>query len=237
MSTSGAQIAPAGTAADRLQLLHRAADALCRRRDRDILLPLAVAILLFGVGGVVTQSLGGVGFGPKRLFNLDEEVNAPAAFSTGLLLVAGGLALVAASGRATPGPRGRVAIGRRSALAFSALFVLMAVDEGAQAHESLERLTGVDWQILYAPVMLGAAVVWLIVVRQLSGERRARSLLIGGAAAWGLAQTFEALQWNGDEVIAWMIIPEEMLEMVGSTLFILSFVSLLRMRAGLAAPV
>jgi hypothetical protein len=187
-------------------------------RERVVALAIGTMILALGVLGSLR---GGAGL---HGFDLDAEKNIPSAFSAALPIAAGILALVLAP---------RVAKGRQR-LAWYALagaFVWMGFDEFAQVHETLERITGIDWQILYAPLVVVIAVAWFNVLRTLWPVVRARLMLIGGAAAWFLAQIIEQVQWNGDQRRSGyteMMGAEELLEMAGSALFLLSMLAALR---------
>jgi hypothetical protein len=187
-------------------------------RVRVAALAIGTMILALGVLGSLR---GGAGI---RGFDLDAEENIPSAFSAVLPIGAGILAFVLAP---------RVAKGRQR-LAWYALagaFVWMGFDEFAQVHETLERITGIDWQILYAPFVVVIAVAWFNVLRTVWPVAPARLMLIGGAAAWFLAQILEQVQWNGDQRRSGyteMMVAEELLEMAGSALFLLSMLAALR---------
>jgi len=175
--------------------------------------------------GVVVLGAVGISIGdeltPYSRWNLGKEKTVPTFFSA-TLLVAGGICAAVAARRSLCGIR-------LPWLALGLLLLAMGIDEMGGAHEQLERLTGIDWQVLYAPVVLAAGVVWLLIVRQLKGAPRL--MMVAGAAAWGAAQTLEALQWDGDERAAGyepMMLTEELLEMTGSAFFLLAVYTLLR---------
>jgi hypothetical protein len=118
-------------------------------------------------------------------FSLDYE-DTPASMWSALLLVAAAVA-AARTARGRGGPA-------RGSLA--ALFVFMAGDEAFGIHESLERVTGVDWQVLFAPIVGVAAVAFVVVLRGVP-RPGARVTLVAAAAAWTVAQVFEKLEWHG----------------------------------------
>lgn len=143
-------------------------------------------------------------------FQLDNEYNVPAFWSFGVLLFSASVALLAG-----------VSESSAAAGAFGAFVLFMAVDELLGIHESLERSTGVDWQTLYAPVVLVGAIAALLLMRRF-GRGLPRLLLFAGGAAWFVAQFLEAVQWDGDRPVHGyyaMVIPEELFEMLGSLLF------------------
>lgn len=143
---------------------------------------------------------------------LDTEWSLPAFFSGGLLLAAAALAYLA----------GQLGVGtsRWPFVAIAGLFAFMGVDEIAVIHESLRYATGVEWQLLYLPIMLFGGIAWLAALRHLWPHVGARSCFAVGAGAWVLAQPLEWYQ-RADGVLhhRWTILPEEVLEMTGSALF------------------
>src|SRR4051812_10003577 len=187
----------------------------------------ASAIGLFGLLGslFLTGHLGSAsGYNP---FDLDAERTLPAAFSA-LLLVAGSLAAFALSRFGRP-----TRIHGVVPIAFGLFLLFMALDEGLAIHEKLETLTGIDWQVLYAPVMLVGGLAWLGLLWSMWRLVTGRVLLIGGAVAWAVSQVFELLQYggfssDGAAVRTWTVVPEELLEMVGSSLFALALLVVLR---------
>jgi hypothetical protein len=163
---------------------------------------LGATITLFGLLGALNDLEL-----PLGEFSLTAELDVPAFFSAGLLWWAAALAW-AAGGNLRP-----VAV----------FFAFMGVDELVSIHEWLERTSGVDWQLLYLPVMALGGIVWL------RAAPRVGPLWVAGAAAWVVAQVFELLQNDGDTLVhPWMTVPEEMLEMAGSSLWVLALLVLLR---------
>ena len=181
---------------------------------------LAAAIAVLGVAGAIvgTDAFQDEGSIADRLFNLVNEKTIPTFFS-GALLAAGGLCALLAA-------QSRLYGLHRTWLAFAALLLLMALDEVIQIHERIETWTGIDWQQPYAVVLVVAAVVWWRLLRVV--DRDSRAMLIGGAVAWVIAFALEDIQYdsNDDRVSGFgaMAISEEILEMIGSTLFLLAVV-------------
>lgn len=155
---------------------------------------------------------------------LNEEYSLPAVYSA-LLLLCGGLATWRA-GRVTDGHGWPFA-------AVGALLVFMAADEGFVLHERIEAWAGgISWLYLYAPLFLLSGVGWLLVLQRLRGDLRAALCWVGGAAAWFLSQVLELFQYvDGVLVRRWSILPEELLEMSGSLLFLLAMLIVVRDRA------
>ena len=173
-----------------------------------------IGIAVFVVVGILQR----VAFPDWGLANLDSEVSLATRFSSGLLW-AGALWWVMVALTVRP---------RSVALwAWSLIMAWLALDEGSAVHEQLERWSGIDWQILYLPVMGLAAVVWLALVRRYRLDRGVVVLLVAAAAAWGTALMLELVQnWGGEPVQAAIynptMIAEEALEMIGSAVLLLA---------------
>ena len=198
--------------------LGRSATGGAARLDaRKVALAVFAVIGLFGILGLAYSNRWGA-----RL-NLDTEGTPPAWYSAGLLAAAGVLALL----RWRVGPRA----GRAPAWLLAGLFFLfMAADEAYELHERLEAAAGVDWQLLYAPVVAVGALAWLALLRRLYPPRASVVLFVLGALAWLLGQALEAVQWSGDRFVRpETVVPEEVLEMTGSGLFALAILVHLRL--------
>ena len=181
---------------------------------------LLAAVLVFGL----LHSLAVVGGGPFDVFRLERELVPPAFFSAALL-AAGSAAFLRAAGTSRL---------KATAGLFGALLGLMALDEVLRFHELLEAASGVDWQLLYAPVFLLGGVAALLLLLELRSELPPAVLLCAGGAAWTISQVLEAVQWDGDRRVTGyglMMPVEELLEMSGSALFLLAGVHVLLHRA------
>lgn len=192
---------------------------------------IAAAIALLAVAGIAHVALDPPEAKPWSLFSLETELTFPAAFSAALLVGAGACALLA---------------GRRRAYGvhpswylFAALLIGMGVDEAAYLHERLESASGVDWQLLYAPVALVCGAAWLRLTYALRSFRPAQLLMVLGAGAWLAAQVLENVQWgaDGEKVAGYsvLMVIEEILEMSGSALFLVAVYAAL-WAAGALAP-
>jgi hypothetical protein len=191
-----------------------------RVESRRWVIAVGTAIALLGVMGILR-------FAHKeelRLFNLDGERNVPAAFSALLWLGVALLALLV--GRASQG---------RPELAWKLLAVLtivLAADELAEVHEHLQFYTGIDWQILYAPLGVTALVLWVVLGRWLRRTRAGLLPFVGAAACVAVAEVFEAFEINsrGDPRPGFrvMVVSEELLEMTAALLVGLSALAALR---------
>jgi len=185
-----------------------------------VMIGATVVISVFIVLGIM-QRVSFPGWGAA---NLDSEISVATWFSA-LLLWLGSFwwLLVAFNAR----PRSR------ALWLWWLILAWLALDEGNAFHERLERWTGVDWQLLYVPLMAVAGVIWVLVVRRFRADRRIVGLLAGAAAVWGIALVLELLQnWGGVPMRASIydptMIAEEALEMLGSLLLLIAAMLALR---------
>jgi hypothetical protein len=191
--------------------------------------PLRLA--LFQAACIVT--LGGLGaadglFGGLGAFDLNKEATVPAAVSYLLLAWAAILATLLSAPHDRRGSRDLVLVG------MALMFAFMAVDEASGVHERVddwsERSLGIQWQVAYAPLLLGGAAVWLGTLRRLRSSDLAPRLFVLGAAAWVTSQLTDVMSNRGFGELAYpaLVVPEEMLEMTGSALFGLALLIVLR---------
>ena len=179
-------------------------------------------VAIFGVAGGIVA----VGKLDVRAFDLNREQSLPALFSALLLLGAAAAALAVAQVHA-----------RRGANAWRVLagvFAVLGVDEFAALHEDFQWATGVLGQAFLAPILLAGAIAGLLVLRRVWALTSVRFLLLGGALAWVTSQALDALHHRlsahaaTSDDFAYMIVPEELLEMSGSVLFGVALLIVLR---------
>ena len=119
----------------------------------------------------------------------------------------------------------------------AAILFFMGYDEAFEFHEELESRLEADWQMLYLPVALAFGAVWLAMLIRKLPAGLSRGLWVAGAASWFVAQTLEQIQWDGDRLVhEWMIVPEEILEMTGSALWLIALLVAVRALASARAP-
>ena len=194
--------------------LARASELLARVPVIPVAVVLGLIISVFVAFGIAQRTA----YPEWRLANLDTEVSIATWFSAALLWVAAaGWLLVAVTSRS-----GSVAV-----WVWWPLLAWLALDEGNAFHERLERWTGVDWQLLYVPIMAVGVLAWWALLRRYRTRPPLGSWLVAGAAAWGLALLFELIQnWGGSPVRAAIydptMIAEEALEMIGSTAWLIA---------------
>ena len=184
-----------------------------------------LGIAVFAILGAAYSQAKGGGAVPSWFrsvpVGLNGEWTLPALYSALLLLAAGALAIRASATlerphRFTP------------LLVLGGLFVYMAVDEVLTLHELLEEAVHLAWWKLYAPVALAAGVCAVLVLRRTWGLVAARWALLAGSACWLVAQLIETQQYDGAELVhRWTILPEEVLEMTGSLLFVVAMLVVL----------
>ena len=203
--------------------VERLVSLLSRARVLPVAAISCVAIATLAAAGILqrtTYPLWGAA-------NLDSEASVATWFSAALLWAAAGCWLLVAV---------TLRIRSRSAWIWWLVRAWLALDEGNAFHERLERWSGIDWQILYLPIMALAVVAWWGVVRRHQNEGSNVALLVGAAAAWAAALVLELVQnWGGPPVRAAIYVPamitEEVLEMIGSTALLLSAILALRRSA------
>jgi len=189
--------------------------------------PVAVIGVVSGVAIAVLVVLGilqRAGYPLLEGTNLDAEVSMATWFSAALLWTAAGCWLLVA---VTARPR------TAAVWIWWPVLAWLALDEGLALHERLERWSGIDWQVLYLPVIGLAAAAWWGVVRRQWTQRPTVVLLVTAAVAWATALLLEVIQnWGGSPVAAVVYDPamvtEEALEMVGSTVLLMAAILALR---------
>ena len=193
-------------------------DYALRLRPRRVALVLTAVIAAFALLAALHFVVGE----PFGLFRPDGEGKPPAAFSAGLLLVCGLLAVLG------PLPSGQRRFAWRG---IGVLLCAMSLDEALLIHERLQSLTGVDWLTLYLPLVALGAVLWLLVAVRLRSAPPALALWFAGAGGWAVAQVLEQKSWEpgGIRVSGWeaMSIAEEALEAAGSAAFFLTMLTVL----------
>jgi hypothetical protein len=179
--------------------------------------PRTVLIVLGGTTAVLavmgTLYVAGA---PVRGFDPNGEANFLSLYDAGLLWLAAVLAATVA-GSVRP---------RAALLTLAAVFTFLGFDEFLAIHERLQDRTDVPSSVLLSPIALVGALTLFLAWRQLRDIPGVTALLAGGALAWAASQAIDGIQPHYQQ--HWSIVPEEALEMVGSTLFVLAFLVALR---------
>jgi hypothetical protein len=202
-------------------LLDRLQELAVQLDPRRVLLANAVVIALLGLLGILYLVSGS----PFAFFDLDGERNAPATYSAFLWTCLSLFALLVGRAELRPGAA-------RVWQALSAPLLLVAADEFGEIHERLERITGIDWQILYSPLGLVAVVLWVVVGRRLRELQAGFGLFVAGTVCGFVSQVVEAVEYgpHDREVSAFdeLVVLEELLEMVAAVLIGLAVLAALR---------
>jgi len=194
--------------------LRRLRELVSRSRPVPIAVVSGLAIVVFVALGIAQRTV----YPGWQGANLDSEASVATWFSAALLWSAASCWLLVA---ATARPR------LPALWIWPGLLAWLALDEGNALHERLERWSGIDWQLLYLPVLGIAAATWWRLVRRYRTQRSTVGLLVAGAAAWATALLLELIQnWGGSPVTAAIydpaMITEEALEMIGSTMVLIA---------------
>lgn len=186
--------------------------------------PRRLAILVGGC--IVALGLAGSAVGAgfeMHLFDLNAEQNVPALFSGGLSLAAGALALLLSRVRIDD------SFGRRWWTAIGLVLIFLGLDEITAIHEAIQEETGIHpGQIVLLPLVAVAFAAWLVTLRRLSRSSLAWRLWLGGALAWVVAQAIDLTQPSNQFVAS--VVPEELLEMAGSAMFLFALLLFARDR-------
>jgi len=182
---------------------------------------LAGSIFILTLLGIRALNTPESSLGAMVLFHLDRELNIVTMFSAGLLVANGCLVWQMVRSR----------LFKKAITGLAFLFLFMGADEMLKIHETLEKWSGIDWQILYSPLILAAGIGWLMVWWKSEGLTRV--LWTAGAGFWVISQLLEAIQWGwGSESQSvhynLMMVSEEVLEMSGSALFLIAVFRILR---------
>lgn len=199
--------------------------ALALRLDlRRVALVNGALILLAGVLGVLH-----IVFEPRfDPFDLDGERNVPSTYSAALWASAALVAVLL----------GRVEHGRTARVwqILSVTLLYVSFDEFAEIHERLERITGIDWQILYSPLGIVALVLWVVVGRRLRELGAGFGLFVVGTISGVTSQVLEAVEYGEHDrrVAAFneLVVAEELLEFAAAVLIGLAFLTALRTVCG-----
>jgi hypothetical protein len=149
---------------------------------------------------------------------IEDGLYVPVLFSWAVLLTAGLAA----------GLRSRWGLTRAEQAAWlgvAVLFTVMSFDELLMIHERIEGRVGVDWQLLYLPLVAAGGVAWIAVLTRMRRWSLEQVMWIAGAALWCVSQVFEKLEFTGDDVQVngYKALDgiEKVLQFTGSSLFML----------------
>jgi len=176
--------------------------------------------LVLGICGAVLFTMGwlvNVEGVPVGLFDATEELGFPAWFGATLLLASAALVMVLRALDARPRER-------RGLLLMSAVLAAMASDELLALHEKLGGRVGLEGQgqFVLAPLIVVAAVAWLLTFDKLRRDRVPATLFAIGASVWAASQTIDLVYGGLRAATPVSAVAEDTLESVGSTFFLLA---------------
>jgi hypothetical protein len=201
-----------------------ASTVVSRLNVQKLLIGIAAFMIVFGILGSIVYPGGGA----LRAFDLNKEQTFPATFSGILLLGAGGLALLNGVVRCPN------LADRRWWLVLAGVFAFLGIDEITALHEAVQDRVHIWGQTTLIPIVIAGGIAWLITLKRLGPQSVAGRLLILAAATWAVSQGID-LELN--ERWGWTIVPEELLEMAGSTMFGLAMLVAVRDVVGVKSPV
>jgi hypothetical protein len=210
-----AQYYPLEEAHTRLSLDQIAAEVFDRVKFRPIAIGLVVITAAFGILDVLLHT-GNYRGHRVPILDINTEQTLWATIQGSLIFAVALLSILIARLRATPGET------KRWWMLLGSVLIVLGADEIIAIHDRFQEATGHPGQIVLIPVAILGVVAWWKVLNATSGNRRVRQLLIGGAALWLVSQAIDVTV-QGD--IRWTIVPEELMETLGTTcwLFALGF--------------
>ena len=119
-------------------------------------------------------------------------------------------------------------------LVLAGVFAFLGIDEMTALHEAVQDRVHVWGQATLIPIVIAGGIAWWITLQRLGPRSLAGRLLILAAATWALSQGIDAAL---NEHCGWTIVPEELLEMCGSTMFGLAMLVAVKDVVGAQAPV
>jgi hypothetical protein len=196
----------------RLSVDQIAAEVLERVRFRPILSGIVVVTAAFGIQDAFLHT-GNYHGHQVPILDINTEQTLWATFQGSLIFAVAGLALLISRLRATPAHM------RRWWQVLGGVLLVLGTDEIVAIHDRFQETTGHPGQIVLLPVAIIGVVAWWKVLQEIRVERRVRTLFIAGAALWFLSQAVDVVF---QEHFRWTIVPEEMLETLGTTCWLFS---------------
>jgi hypothetical protein len=110
-------------------------------------------------------------------------------------------------------------------LGLGLFLAFMAFDELLMIHETVENRLGVDWQLLYLPVVAVGGIAYLWLLRDMPRWSLGQVMFLAAAGLWCFSQVLEKLEFtDGDVPVAHYRVYdglEKVVQFTGSTLFLL----------------
>jgi hypothetical protein len=205
-----AQYYPLEEAHTRLSLDQIAAEVFDRVKFRPIAIGLILVAAAFGIQDVLLHTGDYTGH-RVPILDVNAKQTLWATFQGSLIFSAALLSILIGRLRATPVEMWWLLLG-------AVLFVLGG-NEIIALHDRFQDATGRPGQIVLTLFAIVGIVAWFKILDATSKNDRVRRLLIAGVAFWFVSQaihvTFQGnIRWTD---IRWTIVPEELLEALGST--------------------
>jgi hypothetical protein len=202
-----AQYYPLEEAVTRLSLDQITAEVLERVRFRPILIGIVLATAAFGIQDVFLHT-GNYHGHRVPILDINAEQTLWATFQGSLIFSVALLSFLISRLHATP-----IAM-RPWWKLLGAVLLVLGTDEIVAMHDRFQDATGHPGQIILIPVAIVGIAAWWKVLGEISGDQRVRRLFIAGAAFWFVSQAVDIVF---QEHFRWTIVPEEMMETLGST--------------------
>ncbi len=187
-------------------------------RWRKVALGIAVALAVIFALGIAYDITGS-----PPWFELRGEVReggfyVPVLFNTCVLLSAGVTAALCSRWSVTDAER-------YAWIGVGLLLAFMGFDELLMIHERVEFETGIDFQILYFPVVAVGGIGYLLLLARMARWSLAQVMWLGAASLWFASQVLENLEYNSAdvEVSGFVVLDdiEKVFQFTGSALFLL----------------
>jgi hypothetical protein len=202
-----AQYYPLEEAHTRLSVDQIAAEALDHVKFRPILTGILLVTAAFAIQHVLLQTND---YHEHRvpILDVNTEQTLWATLQGTLIFAVALLSILISRLRATP-----VHV-RPWWLLLGAILIVLGADEIVAIHDRFQDATDYPGQIVLIPVACVGIAAWWKVLGAVTGNRQVRNLLIAGAALWLLSQMIDVLIQDD---FRWTIVPEEVMETLGST--------------------
>jgi hypothetical protein len=201
------QYYPLEEAHTRLSLDQIAAEVFDRVKFRPIAIGLIAVTAAFGIQDVLLHT-GDYRGHRVPILDINTEQTLWATFQGSLIFAVGLLSVLVGRLRATPAET------KPWWLLFGGALFVLGADEIIAVHDRLQDATGDPGQIVLIPIAILGIVAGFRLLGVTAAHERTRRLLIAGASFWFVSQAIDVLI---QAHVRWTIVPEELLETLGST--------------------
>jgi hypothetical protein len=202
-----AQYYPLEETHTRLSLDQIAAEIFDRVKFRPIAIGLILVTAAFGIQDVLLHTGDYTGH-RVPILDVNAQQTLWATFQGSLIFSVGLLSILTGRLRATPAEM------KPWWLLLGGVLFMIAAGEIVAAHDGFQDRIGHPGQIVLILVAIVGIVAWFKILAATSKNDRVRRLLIAGAAFWLVSQ---AIDVTIQEDMRWTIVPQELLETLGSS--------------------